>query len=108
MQRYNEALKVKRETTPTLHHQDDITSNYSSSVADRTAAALTVNCDKPELKTFNYTEYKCQDMEHDVDLNFYNDIIDNCCYYSEDKFSGTVQVDNELPIKQQQELICKY
>lgn len=58
------------------------TGNYSSSAHDRTAPTVTVNYDKIELKTFNYTEYKCQDMESDFDPgnNFYSCVIDNCCY----------------------------
>jgi len=63
---------------------------------ETTLTPTTVSVDNLELKTFSYTDYKCQDMEEDVDAdnNFFNDIVDNCCYYTTDQYNRTVKVDN--------------
>lgn len=73
-------------------------SSDSSSAADRTSAIMSVNCYKIELKRFNYTEYKHQDIEDHVnpDNNFYSDFINNCCYNSVDQFNRTVQAENKI------------
>ena len=70
-----------------------VTGTVSSSFMDTTLTPKTVGADNQELKTFSYTDYKCQDMEEDVDPdnNFFNDIVDNCCYYSTDQNNRTVK-----------------
>ena len=77
-----------------------VTGTVSSSFMDTTLTPTTVRADNLELKTFSYMDYKCQDMEEDVDPdnNFFDDIFDNCCYYTTDKYNRTVKVDNKLSI----------
>ena len=67
---------------------------------DITLTPTIVGANKRELETFSYTDYKCQDMEEDIDPenNFFNDIVDNCCYYTTDQYNRTVKVDNKLSI----------
>ena len=67
---------------------------------DTTLTPTTVSADNLELKTFSYMDYKCQDMEEDVDPdnNFFNDLVDNCCYDTMDQYNRTVKVDNKLSI----------
>ncbi|XP_013856520.1 uncharacterized protein LOC106512449, partial [Austrofundulus limnaeus] len=71
----------------------------SSSAMDTTLTALT-KTDYPELKTFDYTEYKSQDKENDLDPenNFFYNIGNNCCYYSTQQYNLTVNADNKFSI----------
>lgn len=69
-----------------------------------------VNCDqlssmiseygKNGLETFDYDEHKSQDIENDIDPenNFFININNNCCYYTEDQYNRSFKSDNTISI----------
>ena len=55
---------------------------------------------KLDLKCFKYTEHKSQDIEKDIDPvnNFYNNIHNQCEYYTEDQLKRNGIMDGSISI----------
>lgn len=53
-----------------------------------------------ELRTFNYTEHKLQEMENEIDPenNFFHNIQINCEYYTDEQFNVKVKMDGAVSI----------
>lgn len=60
----------------------------------------TFDLDNMELKTFQYTDHNVLDIENDIDPdnNFFSNITDNCCYYTDEQYNQTIKTDNKLSI----------
>lgn len=53
-----------------------------------------------ELRPFQFTDHKLLDLEHDIDPDnhFFPNIIDNCCYYTDEQYNQTIKTDSKLSI----------
>ena len=53
-----------------------------------------------ELKTFEYTEYKSQDLDYDIDPdnNFFSAINNNCYYYTDELYNRSIKADGKFSI----------
>ena len=61
---------------------------------------LLTEYEKLDLKCFEYTEHKPQDIENDIDPenNFYNNTHSHCEYYTEEQFRKSVIMDGSISI----------
>uniref|UniRef100_A0A3B3C2G3 Reverse transcriptase domain-containing protein n=1 Tax=Oryzias melastigma TaxID=30732 RepID=A0A3B3C2G3_ORYME len=59
-----------------------------------------LNHEHLQFKTFDYTEYKPQDIQSDIDPenNFYTKIKNTCEYYTEDQFESQISIKDSLSI----------
>ena len=48
---------------------------------------------KLELNTFQYTDHNLLDIENDIDPdnNFFSNINDNCCYYTDEQYNQNIK-----------------
>ena len=61
---------------------------------------LSTEYEKLDLKCFEYTEHKPQDIENDIDPenNFYINTHSHCEYYTEEQFRKSVKMDRPISI----------
>ena len=77
----------------------DTTNSPASGYNDDTTQRI-LDHNNMELKTFQYTDHNLRDIENDIDPdnNFFSNINDNCCYYTDEQYNQTIKTDNKLSI----------